>query len=143
MMSKADLNKINQAFDITEGVVVEMDNSIKDIVPTDGDIFEEATLKTDFNTCRSVILESIQSARILIAMLGQSIGPGSSGSVITSFSEVVRSLNESISLLCKLYVDLEKLKNKDAMKKSGAIQNQVNIISTNLNDILEKISKKS
>lgn len=143
MMSKADLNKINQAFDITEGVVIEMDNSIKDIVATDGDIFEEATLKTDFNTCRSVILESIQSARILITMLGQSIGPGSSGSVITSFSEVVRSLNESISLLCKLYVDLEKLKNKDAMKKGGAIQNQVNIISANLNDVLEKIAKKS
>lgn len=139
-----NVNKINEFFDITENTVNDMDNAVMEVsndnIIIDGDVFELDTLKKDFNVCRETLLETIKAARQIVTGLSYAIGPGTSGSVISSFSEVVKSINESVALLSRLYLDIEKLKGPQ-LAQGGHIQNQINVISTNINDVIKELRK--
>lgn len=140
-----NVNKINEFFDLTEDTVNDMNNAVievtsDDSIKTEGDVFEMDTLKRDFNVCRETLLETIKSARQIVTGLSYAIGPGTSGSVISSFSEVVKSINESVALLSRLYLDIEKLKGPQ-LAQGGHIQNQINVISTNINDVIKELRK--
>lgn len=125
------LNKLNKIFDITESV-------IEDATLPMNPIDSENLLYTDFMNARNHLNEIIKIGR-------SSIGYASAGiddpRTLEALSTLISSVNSSIKVLMDIYIIMHKLQGEKGDKdgKINKINNQVNIISTNLNEVIASL----
>lgn len=125
------LNKLNKIFDITESVI---EDTNLPIVSTDSNNL----LHQDFMNARNHLNEIIKIGR-------SSIGYASAGiddpRTLEALSTLITSVNNSIKVLMDIYVVMHRLQGEKDNKSLNRINNQVNIISTNLNEVIDSLKK--
>ena len=107
------VENLEQIFNTAEKTIIEVEKS--EIICQELDD-EFLMLKEDFQIVRSTILSTIQRAKNVLDMLSTNIelDPTASGSLISSYSELVNSINNSGKLLGDLYKTLIDIKQKSS-----------------------------
>lgn len=107
------VENLEQIFNTAEKTIIEVEKS--EIICQELDD-EFLMLKEDFQIVRTTILSTIQRAKNVLDMLSTNIelDPTASGSLISSYSELVNSINNSGKLLGDLYKTLIDIKQKSS-----------------------------
>ena len=107
------VENLEQIFNTAEKTIIEVEKS--EIICKELDD-EFLMLKEDFQIVRTTILSTIQRAKNVLDMLSTNIelDPTASGSLISSYSELVNSINNSGKLLGDLYKTLIDIKQKSS-----------------------------
>ena len=107
------VENLEQIFNTAEKTIIEVEKS--EIICQELDD-EFLMLKEDFQIVRTTILSTIQRAKNVLDMLSTNIelDPTASGSLISSYSELVKSINNSGKLLGDLYKTLIDIKQKSS-----------------------------
>ena len=107
------VENLEQIFNTAEKTIIEVEKS--EIICQELDD-EFLMLKEDFQIVRTTILSTIQRAKNVLDMLSTNIelDPTASGSLISSYSELVNSINNSGKLLGDLYKTLIDIKHKSS-----------------------------
>ena len=107
------VENLEQIFNTAEKTIIEVEKS--EIICQELDD-EFLMLKEDFQIVRTTILSTIQRAKNVLDMLSTNIelDPTASGSLISSYSELVNSINNSGKLLGDLYKTLIENKKKSS-----------------------------
>ena len=107
------VENLEQIFNTAEKTIIEVEKS--EIICQELDD-EFLMLKEDFQIVRTTILSTIQRAKNVLDMLSINIelDPTASGSLISSYSELVNSINNSGKLLGDLYKTLIDIKQKSS-----------------------------
>lgn len=105
------VENLEQIFNTAEKTIIEVEKS--EVICQELDD-EFLMLKEDFQIVRTTILSTIQRAKNVLDMLSTNIelDPTASGSLISSYSELVNSINNSGKLLGDLYKTLIDIKQK-------------------------------
>ena len=112
------VENLEQIFNTAEKTIIEVEKS--EIICQELDD-EFLMLKEDFQIVRTTILSTIQRAKNVLDMLSTNIelDPTASGSLISSYSELVNSINNSGKLLGDLYKTLIDIKQKSSSKSEN------------------------
>lgn len=107
------VENLEQIFNTAEKTIIEVEKS--EVICQELDD-EFLMLKEDFQIVRTTILSTIQRAKNVLDMLSTNIelDPTASGSLISSYSELVNSINNSGKLLGDLYKTLIDIKQKSS-----------------------------
>ena len=107
------VENLEQIFNTAEKTIIEVEKS--EIICQELDD-EFLMLKEDFQIVRTTILSTIQRAKNVLDMLSTNIelDPTASGSLISSYSELVNSINNSGKLLGDLNKTLIDIKQKSS-----------------------------
>lgn len=107
------VENLEQIFNTAEKTIIEVEKA--EIICQELDD-EFLMLKEDFQIVRTTILSTIQRAKNVLDMLSTNIelDPTASGSLISSYSELVNSINNSGKLLGDLYKTLIDIKQKSS-----------------------------
>ena len=112
------VENLEQIFNTAEKTIIEVEKS--EIIGQELDD-EFLMLKEDFQIVRTTILSTIQRAKNVLDMLSTNIelDPTASGSLISSYSELVNSINNSGKLLGDLYKTLIDIKQKSSSQSEN------------------------
>ena len=112
------VENLEQIFNTAEKTIIEVEKS--EIICQELDD-EFLMLKEDFQIVRTTILSTIQRAKNVLDMLSTNIelAPTASGSLISSYSELVNSINNSGKLLGDLYKTLIDIKQKSSSQSEN------------------------
>lgn len=112
------VENLEQIFNTAEKTIIEVEKS--EIICQELDD-EFLMLKEDFQIVRTTILSTIQRAKNVLDMLSTNIelDPTASGSLISSYSELVNSINNSGKLLGDLYKTLIDIKQKSSSQSEN------------------------
>lgn len=106
------VENLEQIFNTADKTMIE----VKAIETTlvDDEIDELNMLKQDFQIIRNTVISTIERASRVITALTPSIemDPTASGSLISSYSELVNSINSSAKMLSDMYKNLVEIKKK-------------------------------
>ena len=107
------VENLEQIFNTAEKTIIEVEKS--EVICQELDD-EFLMLKEDFQIVRTTILSTIQRAKNVLDMLSTNIelDPTASGSLFSSYSEWVNSINNSGKLLGDLYKTLIDIKQKSS-----------------------------
>ena len=107
------VENLEQIFNTAEKTIIEVEKS--EIICQELDD-EFLMLKEDLQIVRTTILSTLQRAKNVLDMLSTNIelDPTASGSLISSYSELVNSINNSGKLLGDLYKTLIDIKQKSS-----------------------------
>jgi hypothetical protein len=161
------LDSLNQYFDITESTISEISKHICVDDSEETELIEESedddtiqiidlkTLKEDFRTIRSTLLETIKNGKIVIGSLTTSITELDTDNpdMIDAYASLVGTVNNSLKLLTGTYKDIITM--QEILNKSKRAQTQkesksnvsvgsvtVNSINASVSDIIKAMQSK-
>ena len=132
------LNKLNKVFDITEAVV---ESTTYDITkPSEDKSQLMEYLQDDFMNARHNLNEIIRIGKSSISYISAGVDDPRT---VEAMGALINSINQSVKVLLDIYLVASKIQGDNNKEKVNKINNQVNIISTNLNEVIASLKNTS